>query len=72
MDEFEKVKYIGHLDGCLSCSGLPMPPDSAWEKRIGKLAILLGTHGRREGTVKVHFEGEDSPVYTYRSHLCQA
>lgn len=70
IEQFEKVKYIGHQDGCLSCGANPQHPD--WVNRIGKVALYIGTEGRHDGAVKVHFEGEEYPVFCYRSHLAQA
>lgn len=67
----EKVKYIGHHDGCSDCAMIP-PVDDPWANRRGKLGTYIGTPGRYENTVKVHFDGEDGPVYVYNSHLEKA
>lgn len=71
IDQFEKVKYIGHHDGCKACD-VKAPPHPSWKARLGKVAIFIGTGGRHDRTVKIHFDGEDVPVFCYPSHLAKA
>ena len=69
-EQFEKVKYVGHIDGCVSCDRLPV--DGPWAKRVGRVATFLGEADRQNGTVKVHFDGEDFPCFAYLAHLDKA
>lgn len=65
--QFDKVKYVGHLPSCTFCEGLPLA--EAWRKRVGKSAIFLGADDKNGDMARVHFDGEETPVRTYIAHL---
>lgn len=70
MKNGDRVKYVGHKEGCVSCWAGQNPRSvfvSAWDNRIGVAGTVVGEES--EGTVFVDFDNEARRCNVYASHL---